>query len=256
MCGYFFSGDTFNAFHCAAVMVASLFLYCAGMGFNDVVDLEKDRELRPERPIPSGRLSLKTARKVCWVLTILAIAIAGSISYERLGMALGLAFSIALYNGYTKHLFIAGFSVGLCRIFNFMMGLGLNEVTWQKTLPAMAMFFHVQAIMKMAEGEDQDGAEISKWFYAYTAITCVMLGLIAPWLAIPWLVFIAFALASIKDNSRLAKIKAVGLLVIGFSLLDAIFLASMTQELQFIPAIAAVISFFIAIATGKLIKVG
>src|SRR5207249_291792 len=39
------------------LMAASGCLYCAGMVFNDVFDLEQDKRERPSRPIPSGRVS-------------------------------------------------------------------------------------------------------------------------------------------------------------------------------------------------------
>jgi len=39
------------------LLAASGCLYCGGMVFNDVFDLEQDKRERPFRPIPSGRIS-------------------------------------------------------------------------------------------------------------------------------------------------------------------------------------------------------
>ena len=40
---------------------ASAFLYCAGMTLNDVADAGRDRELHPDRPIPSGMVKCEVA---------------------------------------------------------------------------------------------------------------------------------------------------------------------------------------------------
>ena len=40
---------------------SSLSMYWAGLILNDCFDLEKDREERPDRPLPSGRISLAVA---------------------------------------------------------------------------------------------------------------------------------------------------------------------------------------------------
>src|SRR5271155_112320 len=41
----------------APLAIASMVLYAAGMALNDVFDVEIDRQERPGRPIPSGRVS-------------------------------------------------------------------------------------------------------------------------------------------------------------------------------------------------------
>src|SRR5437870_135185 len=43
------------------LLLCSACLYCAGMVWNDVFDIEQDRRERPFRPIPSGRVSRRAA---------------------------------------------------------------------------------------------------------------------------------------------------------------------------------------------------
>ena len=55
----------------ALLVVASSLLYLSGMVLNDVFDAEIDADERPERPIPSGRVSLECGRRrrldaACW----------------------------------------------------------------------------------------------------------------------------------------------------------------------------------------------
>jgi len=60
----------------ALLLAASSALYTAGMVLNDVADVEEDRRRRPERPIPSGRISWRTARGVGWALLALGTGMA------------------------------------------------------------------------------------------------------------------------------------------------------------------------------------
>ena len=55
---------------------ASALLYSAGMVLNDVFDIELDREEQPDRPLPSGRIPLSSARWLGWQLLTLGIMLA------------------------------------------------------------------------------------------------------------------------------------------------------------------------------------
>ena len=57
------------------LIAASVALYTAGMVLNDVFDLELDRRQRSERPIPSGRVSLRAARRLGWNLLMLGVTL-------------------------------------------------------------------------------------------------------------------------------------------------------------------------------------
>ena len=48
------------------LVAASTLLYAGGVALNDVYDVDIDRQERPERPIPSGRISLAAARRLGW----------------------------------------------------------------------------------------------------------------------------------------------------------------------------------------------
>ncbi len=56
--------------------VASALLYCGGMVLNDVFDIDLDREEQPYRPLPSGRISLSSARWLGWQLLTLGVMLA------------------------------------------------------------------------------------------------------------------------------------------------------------------------------------
>src|SRR5436190_1165375 len=56
------------------LLLASACLYCSGMVWNDYFDRDQDRKERPERPLPSGRVSLGEA---FWLGVVLMLGGAG-----------------------------------------------------------------------------------------------------------------------------------------------------------------------------------
>ena len=64
------------------LLAASTLLYAGGVALNDVYDADVDRQERPERPIPSGRVSLAAARRLGWMLLIAGAAIPWVVSWQ------------------------------------------------------------------------------------------------------------------------------------------------------------------------------
>src|SRR6185369_15378402 len=62
----------------AALLLASGCLYCAGMVWNDYFDLDIDKKERPFRPLPSGKVSTRTAVWLGLSLLVAGIALAGA----------------------------------------------------------------------------------------------------------------------------------------------------------------------------------
>ena len=63
---------------CWVAVAAVVALYAAGMVLNDVCDLELDRVERPERPLPSGAVSVSTAATVGAALLAAGVALAAA----------------------------------------------------------------------------------------------------------------------------------------------------------------------------------
>ena len=57
------------------LVAASTALYASGVVLNDVFDLEQDRQDRPDRPLPSARISLRAARWLGWESMLLGAAV-------------------------------------------------------------------------------------------------------------------------------------------------------------------------------------
>lgn len=127
------------------LLVASCFLYWAGMVWNDWFDRHEDAQARPFRPIPSGRVSPRGAlfRGVLylllgWVVALGASKILGGI--DTLGwsspavVALALAGHIVFYDGVLKRTPFGPLGMGGCRFLNVMLGLsGTGSDIWTAT---------------------------------------------------------------------------------------------------------------------------
>ena len=72
---------------------ASMAIYAAGIALNDVFDYEIDRVERPNRPLPSGRVSRRFASVLGWGLLILGILLAGA-SGSLASLAVGAALAV------------------------------------------------------------------------------------------------------------------------------------------------------------------
>jgi 4-hydroxybenzoate polyprenyltransferase len=130
-------GELQPVLHFALLVAASCLLYLSGMVLNDVFDAEVDVRERPERPIPSGRVSRTAAAAVGWAMLVTGIALAWLVTFIandwRPGViATLLAACIVLYNGVLKRSRFAPLLMGECRFLNVLLGMSLPIVPWGK----------------------------------------------------------------------------------------------------------------------------
>ncbi len=109
---------------CVAMGVASGCLYLAGMAFNDIADRKEDAIERPQRPLPSGTVSLGGAVAVGIFLMASGCLAAFLTSITALVLALMLATCILAYNFIGKQITVlAPLLLGLCRYLNVQLGM-------------------------------------------------------------------------------------------------------------------------------------
>lgn len=121
--------------------IMSAFLYTSGMILNDAFDTHIDSVERPDRPIPSGRITRSAAFKAGYGL--MGFAIAAPIVLLLFQMATGttqhvntllglsgtsilLAGCIVLYNGPLKRTWLAAPAMGTCRTLNILLGASIT----------------------------------------------------------------------------------------------------------------------------------
>lgn len=109
--------------------LASAALYTSGMILNDWWDFDEDVRERPERPLPSGRVSRAAAGWAGFGLLVTGVILAGAAGglmpspiWRPLVVALLLAASIVLYDIVLKRTAAAPWLMGICRGLNVLLG--------------------------------------------------------------------------------------------------------------------------------------
>jgi 4-hydroxybenzoate polyprenyltransferase len=114
----------------ALLIAASCLLYLSGMVLNDVFDIEVDSRDRPQRPIPSGGVSLRVASAIGWAMLASGVLLGWFTSFAASDWRPGavaslLAGCIVLYDGVLKRTPIAPLLMGACRALNVFLGMSL-----------------------------------------------------------------------------------------------------------------------------------
>ncbi len=133
------------------LLLASACLYCAGMVWNDFFDLEQDKRERPERPLPSGRVTRRQAARfgagllaagVLWAVlagaALAGLGDAGAV-WRELGLALALVAAILLYDGWLKRTPAGPVAMGACRFLNVLLAVSVSGSLLRPLGPHLAL---------------------------------------------------------------------------------------------------------------------
>jgi 4-hydroxybenzoate polyprenyltransferase len=223
----------------APLCLASASLYLAGMAFNDIADREEDKQFRPNRPIPSGKISLSGAVRCAmglWLFGCLTALVAGWVS-GVLAVALGLA--VLAYDFFAKRVVLCGtLSLGLCRFLNMLLGMSSEsrflEYAWEpsmwNTIYGTALAIGLYAAGLTAFSAQEEGGKRARWIaigWVFVGASIVLAGWASPqfwvWLAMgPLALLLAFRTAMlIRRGTPMAARQLVLSGVLGICLFDA-----------------------------------
>jgi hypothetical protein len=141
------------------LVLSTIGLYGGGVVFNDVFDAELDRVERPERPIPSGKVSEISAIWFGSALWVIGIFAAFLVNYVASVIALCIAVASLIYDRWAKHHSVLGpLNMGLCRGLNLMLGIsilpGMLDSLWSlSVIPIL----YIAAITMISRGEVHGG---------------------------------------------------------------------------------------------------
>lgn len=166
-----------------ALLAASACLYSAGMVLNDVYDLEADRRERPQRPLPSGRISHSFARALGFLLLLAGVALAFLASYLSTTLrggcvALLLAVAIVFYDGVLKRTPLAPLVMGSCRMLNVLLGMSA-AASWHEMhyVIAAGIGIYITGVTAFARTEAQQSNRLR--LALGTAVMLAGIGLLA-----------------------------------------------------------------------------
>jgi hypothetical protein len=225
-------------------------MYTAGMFLNDAFDADFDRAHRPERPIPSGEVTLTgvfgagfSLLALGLVLIVAAALQAGSGS-GAFASGVALAGVIVFYDWWHKDNAFGPLLMGLCRMLAYVTAAlavsgAVNSAVLGAAVVALCYLIGLTYIAKQ-ETLSQMG---NLWPLGFLAVPFIYEFPAATHNALSAVVFVAlfawvlYALSFLRAANR-AIGKAVGYLIAGICLLDALFVAEQAPALTLLAAAA------------------
>jgi 4-hydroxybenzoate polyprenyltransferase len=209
----------------AVVAVAIALFYTAGMILNDVMDLAVDRRERPERPLPSGEVSVPAAIVAVAVLFVVGELLLLLEAWEAAAAGLGLIALIVLYDAWHKGNALSPLLMAACRAMVYVVaGLAiagaLNAELWGA---AALMLVYVVGLTQVAKAES--GGIAARWpvvavlapaaYWAKELPDAAVAALLVAFLA-----WVAYALWLVLARHRIGA--GVVSLIAGIALYDAL----------------------------------
>jgi 4-hydroxybenzoate polyprenyltransferase len=225
------------------VLVAMTLFYCGGMYLNDAFDRDIDALERPQRPIPSGRISVSTVLVIGFALLGSGIALLAFSGPAAFGAGVALAAAILLYDAFHKGNPLAPVVMGLCRALVYIgTAAALGALNGLVLIGAAAVFAHVVGLTYAAKQESLDRIG-SLWPLAILAVPLVLSvgGLVSHWAV--WLAWLALAACDLIAVRMLrarrpgAVPAAVGGLIAAISFVDALAIAPHAPALAVVCAL-------------------
>ncbi|MFY7827084.1 MAG: UbiA-like protein EboC [Flectobacillus sp.] len=160
-----------NYFHVQSVLylsISTLGLYGGGVVFNDVFDAELDAIERPERAIPSKKVTLTEASILGSILLLIGVISAYLQSPLSAIFAIITAVAALVYDKWGKHhSFLGPINMGLCRGFNLLLGMSVMPEEWQNyQYLALIPVIYIAAITMVSRGEVHGGSKNILYFAA------------------------------------------------------------------------------------------
>ena len=141
------------------LILATTGLYGGGVVFNDVCDAALDAVERPERPIPTGRVSLRGAIALGTALLLVGIIAAATVSNLSAILASIVALTALVYDKWGKHhTFFGPLNMGACRGGNLLLGVSaVPAAVGDRWYLALIPIVYIAAITAISQGEVKGG---------------------------------------------------------------------------------------------------
>lgn len=164
--------------------LSTIGLYGGGVVFNDVFDADLDAIERPERPIPSGRVSRRNAAWFAATLFAIGVGMAMLVHVTAGGLSMAIVASCLIYDKWAKHHgFFGPIVMGLCRGLNLLLGVSYAvPAVPERWLLAFVPVLYIAAVTSVSRGEVHGGRR----FPLVTAVVlyAVVIGMIVTYGAV------------------------------------------------------------------------
>lgn len=138
------------------LVAATVCLYAGGVTLNDVFDADLDATERPERPIPSGLVSRRSAAAAGAALLLLGVALAAFASVASSVLAGSIALLALTYDGWAKpRRWLGPLCMAGCRGLNLLLGVSAVPAVLlsPRSGAALVSTAYIGAITLVSHGE-------------------------------------------------------------------------------------------------------
>lgn len=255
------SSGSLSSFTSAALVAAMVFAYIGGMFLNDAFDHAHDAVHRPERPIPSGKVSRNQVLNVGFILLLVCVTLVAvsamreATQWRAVASATLLCAAIILYDAWHKNNPISPLIMGSCRSLVYLT-CGFTVIHAPSPLlywAAMILLGYVIGLTYTAKQEDR--LALSAHWPLLFLLAPVAFGLFhahqSVWVWVCTTVLALWTLVCLRWVHRRKPgdvPKAVVSMIAGVSLVDALLIAISFQVHSIAPAMqsALIASCFIA----------
>ena len=155
--GYVVGGGS-NYYYAVLLSLSAMMIGCYGNVINDICDIEIDRVNKPWRPLPSERISIKTA----WLLAVLLAGIGASLSFlinvSCLIIAVSAVFLLYAYSRWVKRTgFIGNVLIAFLSFLVVVYGGMAAPVSWRSLVPGLYAFLIIVGREILKGLEDIEG---------------------------------------------------------------------------------------------------
>jgi 4-hydroxybenzoate polyprenyltransferase len=159
------------------LLLSTACLYGGGVVLNDVFDRDIDRTERPERPIPSGRVTLQGAAAFGGGLLAAGVAAGWAATFAAGWIATAIAALVLLYDAWGKRRALIGpLNMALCRALNLLLGVAAVPTALTASWPLAAIpLLYIWAVTTLSRGEVHGGSRRA----ATSALISLTLALLA-----------------------------------------------------------------------------
>jgi 4-hydroxybenzoate polyprenyltransferase len=213
--------------------------YVGGMYLNDAFDRGIDAIERPERPIPAGQISAREVFTIGFGLLgiglamLVALVLTAGGSWAAVGSGAGLGAAIVLYDAWHKKNPLSPFLMGLCRVLVYTtaaLAMG-GALTGTLIAGGAVLLGYLIGLTYVAKQENL--TEFRRfWPLAFLAAPFVyapVVGAINPAviaIEAALIAWVARAILLLRARAKGGIPKAVGALIAGISLVDALLAAA------------------------------
>jgi 4-hydroxybenzoate polyprenyltransferase len=253
LAGVVLAGGTLGDPRLPLLLVALSLFYVGGMFLNDAFDREFDARHRRDRPIPSGQVTAEIVFKSGFgllaaglaLLAWLGFGVAGGTGWPPVAAGVALGTCIVFYDGYHKQNLLGPVVMGLCRMLVYVVAATAIAGEPSGTALAMGLLLlaYIVGLTYAARQEHLDRLG-NLW-----PIACLALPLLwGAWaartgaaVALLWLLlcgWVVHALSFLRRRRAGDVPRAIGHLLAGISLWDALVIAAAGQPVVALLAVA------------------